>query len=55
MYKVPYELFGHYVKIGAKQADNNSSNPPEELKKILREVLIELHYIVITNHLINLS
>ena len=48
--KVAYELNGPFAKVGAPQADNDSSNPPENIHKktfFLLKLMIELYYIVI--------
>ena len=55
--KVVYELSGPFARVGAPQADNDSSNRSESfIKKIfLLKVLIETYYILIANYLNNVS
>ena len=47
--KVAYELLGHFDKVGAPKAENDSSNPPEKLHKnvFLVKILLGIYYIVI--------
>ena len=55
--KVAYELIGNFAKVGAPQAANYISNPPENFYKTFfsLKVLIEIYTIVIAIYLINPS
>ena len=50
--KVKYELFGPLAEVGAPQADNDSSNPPENFHKnvFLVKSFSFIYYIAIASY-----
>ena len=55
--KVAYELSGPFAKVGAPQADNDSSKPPEMFHKkvFLTKFFVEIYYTVIAPYLFGFS